>query len=190
MRDGEDRLTTADVASAATPAADRETGDVETDRDISDGDRNVVEQRERVRSSSGTREAPVHDAPADQRIRDDRTLAEPSAAMDRPDRAGRRPEPAPAAARHDRGALLPTTETGELRTKWESIQTAFVDQPRHSVEEADALVARAMTRVAEVFSEERAMLERQWSRGEEVSTEDLRVALTRYRSFFDRLLSV
>ena len=58
------------------------------------------------------------------------------------------------------------------------------------MEEADSLVAQTMKRVAEIFAQERSSLEQQWSRGEDVSTEDLRVALKRYRSFFDRLLTV
>jgi hypothetical protein len=87
-------------------------------------------------------------------------------------------------------ALLPGDETGELRHRWDTIQTGFVDEPRRAVEDADSLVAHAMKRVAEIFAQERSNLEQQWSRGEDVSTEDLRVALKRYRSFFDRLLSV
>jgi hypothetical protein len=88
------------------------------------------------------------------------------------------------------GALLPGDEAGELRRRWDAIQTSFVDEPRHAVEEANDLVAQAMKRLAEVFAQERSNLEQQWSRGEDVSTEDFRVALKRYRSFFDRLLSV
>jgi hypothetical protein len=77
-----------------------------------------------------------------------------------------------------------------LRTRWKEIQTAFVDEPRKAVEQADGLVASAMKRLAEVFAQERSGLEQQWDRGDSVSTEDLRVALQRYRAFFDRLLSV
>ena len=87
-------------------------------------------------------------------------------------------------------ALLPENEAQDFRTKWERIQTGFVDEPRNAVEEADHLVASAMKRLADVFAEERARLEREWDRGDSVSTEDLRIALRRYRSFFDRLLSV
>lgn len=88
------------------------------------------------------------------------------------------------------GPLFPSEELQGLRTRWKEIQTAFVDAPRKAVEQADGLVASAMKRLAEVFAEERSGLEKQWDRGESVSTEDLRVALQRYRSFFDRLLSV
>jgi hypothetical protein len=77
-----------------------------------------------------------------------------------------------------------------LRARWKEIQTAFVDEPRKAVEQADGLVASAMKRLAEVFADERSRLEQQWDRGDNVSTEALRVALQRYRAFFDRLLSV
>lgn len=85
--------------------------------------------------------------------------------------------------------LLEEAQGAELRERWSAIQTGFVDEPRHSVEEADALVADVMHRLAESFSHERQSLEGQWDRGEQVSTEDLRVALQRYRGFFDRLLA-
>lgn len=77
-----------------------------------------------------------------------------------------------------------------FRTRWEAIQTGFVDEPRTAVEQADALVAAMMKRLAEVFSDERKSLEAQWGRGDNVSTEDLRIALKRYRSFFEKLLAV
>jgi hypothetical protein len=86
--------------------------------------------------------------------------------------------------------LFPNDELEELRNRWKGIQTAFVDEPRRAVEQADGLVASAMKRLAEVFAQERSKLEQHWDRGDNVSTEDLRVALQRYRSFFHRLLSV
>ena len=86
--------------------------------------------------------------------------------------------------------LFRSNELENLRTRWKEIQTAFVDQPRKAVEQADGLVASAMKRLAEVFAAERSQLEKQWDRGDNVSTEDLRVAFQRYRTFFDRLLSV
>jgi hypothetical protein len=86
--------------------------------------------------------------------------------------------------------LFPSNELAELRSRWSGVQTAFVDEPRRAVEQADGLVASAMKRLAEVFAEERSKLEHQWDRGEDVSTEDLRIALQRYRTFFHRLLSI
>ena len=44
--------------------------------------------------------------------------------------------------------------------------------------------------LARSFNEARSSLEEQWSRGDDVSTEDLRITLQRYRSFFERLLEV
>src|SRR5262245_4083612 len=90
----------------------------------------------------------------------------------------------------ERVPLFQQNEAGDLKHKWETIQTAFVDNPRHAVEDADKLVAFAIKRIAEGFANERAKLEGQWSRGEQISTEDLRVVLQRYRSFFSRLLSL
>ena len=95
-----------------------------------------------------------------------------------------------AAPEHGTAPLFPNNELENLRTEWNRIQTGFVDDPRRAVEEADRLVASAMKRLAEVFAEERSNLERQWDQGGNVSTEDLRIALQRYRSFFHRLLSV
>jgi hypothetical protein len=87
------------------------------------------------------------------------------------------------------GPLLPVDQSERFTTRWQQIQASFVDQPRDSVEQADALVADLMQRLAASFSDERERLEGQWDSGDDVSTEDLRIALTRYRSFFDRLLS-
>lgn len=89
----------------------------------------------------------------------------------------------------DQEPLFPSDQSERFTTRWQEIQTSFVDQPRDAVAEADALVADLMQRLAASFSQERERLETQWDRGDDVSTEDLRVALTRYRSFFDRLLS-
>jgi hypothetical protein len=81
-------------------------------------------------------------------------------------------------------------EAAGYRTQWDAIQTGFVDEPRKAVQEADALVALVMKRLSEVFTNERTSLERQWGEGDQISTEDLRMALRRYRSFFERLLSL
>jgi hypothetical protein len=92
----------------------------------------------------------------------------------------------------EQSAPLFAADEGErFRTHWTEIQTAFVDEPREAVKQADGLVAEVIQRLAKIFADERAKMEHEWSRGDDgVSTEDLRVALRRYRSFFDRLLSV
>lgn len=86
--------------------------------------------------------------------------------------------------------LFSAEEAKDFRARWDAIQVSFVDEPRQVVEQADSLVAVAMKRLAEMFAAERARLEGQWDRGDNVSTEDLRLALQRYRSFFGRILSV
>jgi len=85
--------------------------------------------------------------------------------------------------------LLPSEAAGTYQERWQAVQTGFVDEPRNAVREADALVAELMQELAAGFSQARERLEAQWDSGDDVSTEDLRVALTRYRSFFERLLS-
>ena len=95
-----------------------------------------------------------------------------------------------AAARENGTALFDNRETEDFRAHWNRIQTQFVDEPRRSVEQADELVAQTMKRLAEIFAQERENLEQEWDRGDQVSTEDLRIALQRYRTFFDRLLTV
>jgi hypothetical protein len=85
--------------------------------------------------------------------------------------------------------LLAADETTRFQDRWERIQSMFVDEPQQAVENADQLVAELMQHLVRLFAQERESLERQWSGGGVASTEDLRVALHRYRSFFQRLLS-
>jgi molecular chaperone GrpE (heat shock protein) len=85
--------------------------------------------------------------------------------------------------------LFSDSDIGDLRSRWSNVQAEFVDEPRRAVEEADQLVATVMQRLAEGFAKERDSLEKQWDSGETASTEDLRMALQRYRAFFNRLLS-
>ena len=87
------------------------------------------------------------------------------------------------------GPLFPDDELHNFRARWDQVQTSFVDEPRQAVEQADSLVANVVKRIAEQFANERAKLEDQWAKGDNVNTEDLRQALKRYRAFFDRLLS-
>ena len=98
--------------------------------------------------------------------------------------------PSTAATDQDATPLFSDRESKDFFGRWDALQVGFIDEPRRAVEQADSLVAGAMKRLAEVFAEERARLESQWDRGDNVSTEDLRVAMRRYRSFFRRLLSV
>lgn len=86
--------------------------------------------------------------------------------------------------------LFEENEAGGFRTQWLNIQSKFVDNPRESVREADELVASVLKSVTMSFHERRTSLEKQWNGGGNVSTEDLRLALKRYRSFFERLLTL
>lgn len=90
------------------------------------------------------------------------------------------------------GAHAQLVEAAELQAivgRWREIQAGFVDEPRQAVQEADALVADLMQRLARALANERAQLESRWSGDGEVSTEDLRQGLRRYRSLFERLLA-
>jgi hypothetical protein len=86
--------------------------------------------------------------------------------------------------------LLASDASDSMRGRWETIQTGFVDDPRAAVKEADELVADGIRKLSDSFTQERSRLEKEWSQGNDVSTEDLRQALRRYRAFFHRLLAV
>lgn len=101
-----------------------------------------------------------------------------------------KPESAPAEEGRGSGPLLPQGVAQELRSRWDAIQTGFVDEPRNAVQQADELVALAIIHLVESFADQHNQLERQWDRGGDVSTEDLSIGLQRYRTFFQRLLSL
>jgi len=109
---------------------------------------------------------------------------------DREPRPAANPEPRAVAAPDKPVSLFHDEEGRGFRTRWDAIQTGFVDQPRAAVEQANALVGEMVNRLTDTFASERSKLESQWTQGKEVSTEDLRIALKRYRSFFERLLSI
>jgi F0F1-type ATP synthase membrane subunit b/b' len=80
-------------------------------------------------------------------------------------------------------------DADRLRERWQSIQAAFVDEPQQAVEQADALVADVIKRLTRTFEETKDSLETQLGESEEVSTEELRIGLQHYRTFFERLLA-
>lgn len=86
--------------------------------------------------------------------------------------------------------ILPREQHERLRSRWEAIQGSFIDEPQRSVEEANDLVEDLANRIRDRFDEQRRELQATWEKGEEVSTETLRLTLQRYRSFFERLLAV
>jgi hypothetical protein len=165
----EPKLTTAEVANPATPRSQYQNKNSNTDTQVIDEPRDV----EANRDVATTRDASTStDASSTRTIEGTRDIV--------PDQKLQNDRP---------GQLFPDNELNEFRARWDKAQIRFVDEPRAAVEQADSLVATVVKRIAEQFAAERAELEQQWDRGDNVSTEDLRQALRRYRSFFDRLLA-
>ena len=172
-------LSTADLAAGTTArptdlSEPREQADTEMQRD--DQDRASKGEPRDAGMTEGAH--PKTEPPMATSAATGRSVSDPATAN--------RSKPSPS----DASPLFPAGEATSFRARWIEAQTSFVDEPRHAVEQADGLVAEMMQRLASVFADERSKLEQQWSRGDDISTEDLRVALQRYRSFFDRLLSV
>jgi len=189
MNDGEARrkrideesISTADLAGARTDsAADRQAERARSEDiiNLEPGERGIraVEVQKTEVAAQGV---PIH------QVEDSGAAAAAAPALVSPNRFPSQSSPEP-----ERGPLFSAEETAGLRLKWDAIQVGFVDEPRRSVQEADSLVAATMKRLAEQFAAERSNLEGQWDRGSDISTEDLRIALRRYRSFFGRLLSI
>jgi hypothetical protein len=99
------------------------------------------------------------------------------------------PDGGVAADSQPHASLLDDGELQNITMRWKDIQAEFVDEPKIAVQQADALVAELMQRLASMFATERAELEDRWAGGSQVSTEELRQGLRLYRSFFERLLA-
>jgi hypothetical protein len=170
MERSDERLSTRDLASGASADPDVDRGDAErTDQPAEPvGDGAVATDEAATRDPRHSHDEPATGDPAAGSRADD-------TAATAPDRAD------------DAGPLV--ADSDGFQRQWEQIQGRFVDEPRGAVEDADALVATVMQQVADAFASERERLEAHWGRGEDISTEDLRVSLQRYRSFFQRLLS-
>lgn len=96
----------------------------------------------------------------------------------------------PAAKTGERESLISTAQMEDLRSRWTVIQAGFVDEPRKAVQEADALISAAIQQIGESFRGQKSQIEKVVGQGSETSTEDLRMMLQRYRTLFDRLLSI
>ena len=183
----EDKLSTADLAGAG-----RAVQNAERDREAATEavtapreDREIREERRTLEQRTAAATSPAANTAGMFGRMPDGTPVGTTAA------AGMATGTATAMAKEtESGPLFSSEEAANLRSQWDAVQVAFVDEPRRAVEQADALVASAMKRLAEQFAAERSRLEGQWDRGGDLSTEDLRLALRRYRSFFGRLLSV
>lgn len=167
----DDELTTADLAGRAEKPRDP------------DSRPQLVRNEQKLENERNT-------GPVNTRVRDDDQP--PVGLADRSAKSKPQVQGSPATPPTDvqPSPLFSEGEVGDFRSRWSSVQAAFVDEPRRAVEDADNLVASLMKKLAEGFANERSRLEGQWDRGDNVSTEDLRLALQRYRSFFDRLLKV
>ena len=99
-------------------------------------------------------------------------------------------ESAPVMDEEQFAPLFENQDAEKFRSHWLDIQSTFVDDPRESVKKADALVEDVIQSIMQTFAQKRTSLEDQWHSGDNVSTEDLRLAIKRYRSFFNRLLSL
>jgi hypothetical protein len=196
---GEDRedLSTADLAGQQPRDTTRPDRTEETDLER----RDEAAREDLARDDLGREPAVTGDRTPDVEPGPDRLPAEEGRRGEVP---AREEEPAPAAVGEPAAERAPeagapgTTAAGPLlaaddgerfRARWTDVQNGFVDAPRQAVEQADGLVAELMQHLARTFSEERDGLERQWDRGDEVSTDELRTAFQRYRSFFERLLA-
>ena len=200
----EEDLTTADLAQGKRPAAANQINDkIGSDKIINDQIRNDRAEDDRTSEDRSSEDRLEKSGPQEVRTnpefrsQDLRPNQQALSSDERPkpmlaSRPGQSWQAATSEARNasDAAPLFPNNELDELRNRWTTVQAAFVDEPRRAVEQADGLVAAAMKRLAEVFAQERSNLEQQWDRGDNVSTEDLRIALQRYRSFFQRLLSI
>jgi predicted lipid-binding transport protein (Tim44 family) len=124
---------------------------------------------------------------------DEQTASQEQQPASSPQQAADRARTAGAVAASGRAGetepFVPADEAERLRARWEDIQVGFVDDPRRAVEDANGLVDEVTRRVVDTFTRARADLEEQWSRGDDVTTEELRLVLQRYRAFFDALLS-
>jgi molecular chaperone GrpE (heat shock protein) len=158
----EARLTTADIAARTTSPATGsqvQSGIAREDHDEGISDRRMAVLNETTSGQNWDNNTPA--TTADEQVRDSGPVS----------------------------PLFSDSDIGDLRSRWSNVQADFVDEPRRAVEDADQLVATVMQRLAEGFAKERDSLEKQWDSGETASTEDLRMALQRYRAFFNRLLS-
>jgi hypothetical protein len=198
-----DELSTADLAGQR-PTTTEQTDDRVEDTDL-DSRRETVTGDQAVDTDADGRADTMAEGPVDTGRADDRadTVAEaraderadamadvePGVDRTRADDGLADGTPAAAPAGSATGPLLASSDAEGFRARWTDVQTGFVDSPRQAVEQADALVAEVMQHLAKTFADERGGLERQWDRGGDVSTDDLRNAFQRYRSFFERLLS-
>jgi hypothetical protein len=191
---------------------DYDTGRVDTDRQT--GDRAATEQvdpdRAHTHHGAGVAAgAAGAGAVAAAAFRDDSdrdtdrdarfSAADDTATVDSSDTGRTTPDTGVAGGRGDAGVadedgsgtrerLVPAGRAQEYSSRWDALKGDFVDEPRRAVRQADELVGEVLDELQRLFADQRHGLEQSFDH-DRASTEDLRLALRRYRSFFDRLLS-
>ena len=177
--------TTGSTGAAAGDAIDRDTRDRDTrDRDARDRDpdRDALERDARAGTDpSGTEDGGRAGGMTETRIAAGTGAAVPS--------AGTGPGAAGAAGAEGHNPLVPRDRADAYAARWNEVKGMFVDEPRQAVQQADVLVGELLADLERLFTEQRQDIERGLDT-DDTSTEDLRMALHRYRSFFDRLLSL
>lgn len=155
------------------------------ERALSTADLVSATEESQVREETKEREA-MPEAMRDERETsiEEQRMMESRPAADVPQPSAMKPEGEPLAA------LFDPDLCHDYRTRWSNVQIGFVDDPKRAVQQADELVAQVMKSLAESFARQRAEIEARMGEGEQGSTENMRVALRRYRSFFERLLSL
>ncbi len=88
------------------------------------------------------------------------------------------------------GPFFPPDVAKDFRLRWDAVQMSFIDDPRQAARQGDELVAQVRKNITDIFSQERANLEAQLAQTDKASTENLRVTMRRYRSFFERILAL
>jgi hypothetical protein len=179
-REDQDHLTTADLV-AGTDARQAERPPT------SQADERHIEPQPRPMEAMEPRSEPIANASMREGVMQDSTMQEREPRE--PSRPGGNNQP----VAHDMeqlAALFPPQVAADFRSRWDQLQIGFVDDPRQAVQQADELVAGVMKSLATSFAEQRSRLEAGLGNGEEANTENLRMALRSYRSFFQRLLSL
>ncbi|MEU6814171.1 hypothetical protein [Streptomyces sp. NPDC046860] len=157
-----------DRTAEAPPLSDERTGrSADTSPPSFPGEATPAPERSREREAAGERTGAPEEQAGQDRTRGD----------ERPRSVDEGSDP-----------LIAHQEAEDYRGRWAKIQGTFVDDPKEAVRSADALVADVIQSLAATFADHKKDLEGQWSRGEQVETEGLRVALQQYRTFFNQLL--
>jgi hypothetical protein len=171
----ERNLSTADFAAAAErrdrPSEDGPRADQDRDR------HGMARELRETRADDGLRAPPA-----------ERVMPQPPQDVRQEQEAEHAQEPRRAGGEGEQLAALFLPQVAQnFRSQWDEVQIGFVDDPANAVRRADELVAQVMKNLAQTFAEERSHVEGEMSDGD---TEHMRVALRRYRSFFQRLLSL